>query len=131
VPFTYTRDDDQRRIEITFTGKFGVEDSLAAIERRRTEPDGESYGVLYDLRELSGYPTVADLKRFMSADAPSLDEPKGNRRGPMAILVTDPALYGMACTYRALGQSKLVIEVFRDRDDADAWLKTSTKVPGA
>jgi hypothetical protein len=50
--FTYKRDDDQRRIAITLTGQFGVEDSLAAIERRRTEPDGESDGVLPRSRKI-------------------------------------------------------------------------------
>jgi hypothetical protein len=54
--------------------------------------------------------------------------PRGEReelRGPIAIVVTDPTLYTMACTNRALGLSKMTIEVFRDFDEADAWLNDS------
>jgi hypothetical protein len=31
-------------------------------------------------------------------------------------------LYGVACTYAALGHAKLPIQVFRDLDEADVWL---------
>jgi hypothetical protein len=50
------------------------------------------------------------------------------RRGPVAILVTDPKMYGVACTYAALGLSKLTMRVFRDFDDADLWLAAETSL---
>jgi hypothetical protein len=124
MPFTYDRDDHQRRIVITFHGQFQAEDGLASVERRRAERDTSSYGVLYDLRDLAGHPTIGDLKKFMSAEAPPPDAQQETPRGPFAILVTDPVLYSAACTYRALGRSTLTIEVFRDYAEADAWLKT-------
>lgn len=122
--YTYTRDDQNRRIVIALNGRFAASQGLATIEQRRADAEVESYGVLYDLRNLTGQPTVADLKQFMEAESsPASGEHPPQRRGPMAFLVTDPALYEKACTYRALGSGKLSIEVFRDYEEADAWLK--------
>jgi hypothetical protein len=35
-------------------------------------------------------------------------------------------MYGAACTYAALGRSKLTIRVSRDFDDAEQWLAAET-----
>ncbi len=43
-------------------------------------------------------------------------------RGPVAILSTDPVMYGRACAYAAMAASRAVIQVFRDRDAAEVWL---------
>jgi len=113
----YDRDDARRRLVITLQGAFQTADVLAAIERQRVE-DTWSYGLLYDLRGVTGHPTIEDLKQILS-QVTLVEQP----RGPVAFLVTDPILYGMLCKYAALGRSKLtVVEVFRDRDDADRWL---------
>jgi hypothetical protein len=123
MPFTYTRDDQRRRVVIAYKGTFNANDGLATVEQRLADAGTESYGVLYDLRGLIGQPTVGDLKEFMKAESlPAAGEQPVQPRGPIAFLVTEPALYEKACTYRALGRGKLSIEVFRDRDEADEWL---------
>jgi hypothetical protein len=48
-------------------------------------------------------------------------------RGPVAILATDPILYGRACTYAALRRSSETIEVFRALDEAEPWLTAQLK----
>ena len=124
MPYTYTRDDQRRRIVIALKGNFTASEGLATVEQRRSDVGAESYGVLYDLRGLIGQPTVGDLKQFMDAEAlPAAGEQPRQVRGPIAFLVTEPALYEKACTYRALGRGRLIIEVFRDFEEADAWLK--------
>ena len=49
------------------------------------------------------------------------------RGGPLAILATDPVIYGRACTYATLGRGTLPVEVFRDLDKAEEWLTPQPK----
>ena len=125
MPFDYERDDDKRRVVITFWGVFQASDGFAAIQRHRAE-DAWTYGVLYDLRELKGHPSLADLRQFMTEDAPSPAAEKGPR-GPVAFVATDPELYRKACSYAELGRGKVTIEVFRVREEADRWLAAHSR----
>src|SRR5688572_23153615 len=103
MPVQYERDDDRRRVVITFPRAYQAADAVAAIERHHAE-GAWSYGVLYDLRALQGHPRIEDLKAHMQQDAqvpPGEDGP----RGPIAIVAPDPIIYASACTYAALGRS--------------------------
>src|SRR5216684_8453798 len=116
MPFRYERDDARRRVVVTVEGPFAVADFLAVMERQRG--DGVwAYGMLYDLRGMTGEPAIDDLRQFMS-EAERATQP----RGPIAILAPDPVIYGRACTYAALTRATLTIEVFRDLDKAEQWL---------
>jgi hypothetical protein len=127
MAFRYERDDARRRIVVTVEGAFQTSAMLAVIERQRA--DGAwSHGMLYDLRQTTEYPTVAELRALMAeASTRRQAEPP---RGPVAILTTDPVMYGIACAYAALGYGKLTIRVFRDFGEADLWLATAT-IPDA
>jgi hypothetical protein len=46
------------------------------------------------------------------------------RPGPIALLAIEATLYTRLCTYAALTQGKLTLEVFREADEADRWLVT-------
>src|SRR6266852_2740584 len=117
MPFRYERDDARRRVVVTVEGPFAVADFLAVMERQRD--DGAwTYGMLSDLRGMTGEPAIDDLRQFLSETARTTEP-----RGPLAILATDPAIYRRACTYAALGRSTtLTIGVFRDLDKAEEWL---------
>jgi hypothetical protein len=116
MPIRYERDDARRRVAITIEGPFEPVDFLAVIERWRGEDIG-AYGMLYDLRGMTGEPSIADLRQFMSQAALT------NRpRGPLAIVAIDPVIYGRACTYATLGRATLTVQVFRARDEAEQWL---------
>ncbi len=80
-----------------------------------------SYAVRYDLRGMTGEPTIAELQQAMSEAATRHQgEPP---RGPVALLATEPSLYARLCTYAVLGRSTTAtIEVFRDRTEAERWL---------
>jgi hypothetical protein len=123
TPVRYERDDARRRVVVTVEGAFQTSDVIAVIGRQRAE-DTWSYGMLYDLRHLTGRPTLADLREITGQA--TAHHPAEPRRGPVAILVTDPKMYGIACTYAALGLLKLTIRVFRDLDDAELWLAAET-----
>jgi hypothetical protein len=123
MPVRYERDDARRRVVVTVEGAFETRDMFTVIARQRAE-DTWSYGLLYDLRRMKGRPTFQELRDILSqAATPQANE---RRRGPVAVLATDPIVYGVACTYAALGREKLTVQVFRDVDDADRWLEAET-----
>jgi hypothetical protein len=111
----YERDDTRRRVMVTLRGGYDASEILALLERHRIENDW-SYGRLYDVRDLTGKPTVKELRLFSGMDT------QHRPHGPEAILTRDPILYALACTYAALGRSTLSIQVFRDTDEAEQWL---------
>jgi hypothetical protein len=98
------------------------DDALAVIERQRLD-DARSYGLLYDLRHMTGRLTLAELRQILSRAAPRPAEP----RGLIAVVATDPLVYGMACSYAAIGRATLTIEVFRDWNEAEEWLTATLK----
>jgi hypothetical protein len=121
MPLRYERDDARRRVVVTITGEFQADDVLAVIARQHSE-DTWTYGIFYDLRGMAGHPTIADLRHILDHALANRDDAP---RGPVALLATDPILYGRLCTYAALGRSRLTLEVFRDWDEAERWLTTT------
>jgi hypothetical protein len=124
VPLLLERDDVQRRVVVTATGPFPTADVFDFLARQRD--DGTwTYGLLYDVRGMTGHPTIEDLRVIMTLHADSAAEQQP--RGPLAFLSTDPSLYAIACIGAALGGTKRRVELFRDRDEADRWLLAQTR----
>jgi hypothetical protein len=122
MPIRYERDDRHRRVVVTVQGTIEPADALAIIERQQLD-ETWSYGLFYDLRLMTGRLTLAELRPILS----QASQRRSVKRGPVAILATDPSVYNMACSYKALGRSTLTIEVFRDRAEAEQWLTASTE----
>lgn len=118
----FERDDARRRVTVTIRGTLSSEEVLDIIERLRRE-DVWSYGLLYDLRHMTGEPSIDELRAFLSRAERRPGEPP---RGPVAVFAADTTLYTRACTYAALGREKQMVEVFRDRREAEAWLTART-----
>jgi hypothetical protein len=118
MPIGYERDDVHRQIRATGHGRFRVEDVLAIFARMRAE-DVWSYAVLYDLRQMTGNPSIGDVRRILkTASAPTSD---GQRPGPIAVVNSDAQLYAKACLYAAM-RPPSPFEAFRDLPEAEAWL---------
>ena len=120
MPMRYERDDTRRRVVVTMDGPFNTAVFQAVSELH--SPDTWRYGMLFDLRGMTGEPTIDELRQIMSQSAAR--QPGTGARGPVAILATDPALYGRMCTYAALRRATLTIEIFRYLDMAEEWLTT-------
>jgi hypothetical protein len=118
VSIQYERDDRIKRAVITITGSFDALEAFDCLERHRAG-GAWTYGLLYDLRHTTGEPTIETLRAFASTIESRPGEP---RRGPVAVLTANPVMYSRACTYAALAKGHATIDVFRDHDEAIAWL---------
>jgi hypothetical protein len=126
MSFDYQLDNERRQLLITYHGEFLVSEAVALFDRMVAN-GAWSYAVLNDLRDMTGRPTIEDLQELVRArDTIGADLP---RRGPVAFLVTDPALYGRVCAYAALARGSNGIEVFRARDEAYEWLAKQGAAP--
>jgi ribosomal protein S28E/S33 len=119
MPIRYERDDFHRRVVATIEGPFQVDDMLEIMARQRAEQTW-TYGILYDLRGITGHPTSADLRLLSESSGRYLGQAP---RGPVALLAADPTLYGRLSTYAAHVQSAaMTIGVFLERAEAERWL---------
>jgi hypothetical protein len=124
MPIEYSRDDRNKRAVIVITGPFNAEELVEMVEQHRAA-GGWTYGLLYDMRRMTGEPTMETLREFAAITDRRPGEPP---RGPVAVLTTDPAIYSRACTYAVMAKAHATIEVFRDKAEADAWLRRKTSL---
>jgi hypothetical protein len=118
APIRYDRDDTRHRAVITITGPFDVSNVRACVEQLRA--DGAwSYGLLYDLRHMTSEPTRDTLRELAGLTKPRPGEPP---RGPVAVLSTNPVMHELARLYAAMVKAYATVSIFRDRDEASAWL---------
>ena len=61
------------------------------------------------------------MKQFIQEELKNM--PANGVRGPIAIVASDEDIYRMACTYAILGRDRIRIKVFREREEADAWMR--------
>ena len=59
----YERDDARRRVMVTVRDSIEPDDAFAVIERQRVD-DAWSYGLLYDLRLMTGRLSLAERVRL-------------------------------------------------------------------
>ena len=118
MPFHLTTDDTAKRVIAVGEGEFLTEELLELLTRLR-DSGAWSYGMVLDLRRMTGGTTVRDLTLIKQIADPA--DRSSDRRGPLAIVVASEALYVMARAYAALSRSSRV-GVFRDLPEAEQWL---------
>src|SRR6266545_2867933 len=96
----YERDDARRRVLLTLSGVYDVEDVIVALQRKFDEQTWH-YTTVYDGRGLESLPYPADLKR--SVDTARAFDDRGQRRGAVAFVATDTALVGILRMYANVG----------------------------
>jgi len=119
MPVNYKRDDHREHTEIAIVGAFDASEVLACVEQHRSAGYWH-YRVLYDLRYMTGPPTMDTLRDFARTLEPRSGEPP---RGPVAIVTIDPVMYSRACAYASMVEGLASIHVFTDRAEADTWLE--------
>jgi hypothetical protein len=119
MPVRFERDDGRRRVLIVVEGVLQLDEVLSVLTQRRL--DGTlAYGTLCDLRSMTGRPTIRDWRDILTEAA--AHDTGQVRRGPLAIIATDPAHYVAACAYAELRQRTRTTGVFRWPEEAERWL---------
>lgn len=119
MPINVTRDDTTKRILAVGEGEFRAEDIIGVLSDLYAS-GAWAYGMLFDVRRMSGTATTAQIKPILDLTAPGGIADAG--RGPIAIVAAGP-LYGIACAYATLAKWERT-QVFPDRSEADQWLVT-------
>ena len=119
MPIEISRDDDARRVIAVASGEFQADDFAKILAQLRSSGTW-TYGVLLDVRRMTGTPAIAELRPIMNLTR--TNENQEGPRGPVAIVAGGSVIYGMACAYAAMSEPKGRVEVFPDRPEAERWL---------
>ena len=118
MPVKVTRDDAAKRIVAVGEGEFRADEIIEVLSDLHGS-DAWAYGMLFDVRRMTGTTTTAEIKPILELTAPGGIADAG--RGPIAIVAIGP-LYGMACAYATLAKWERT-QVFPDRSEAEQWLR--------
>ena len=120
MPIHYERDDKKRRILAISEGEVTVHDTLAVIDRQVA--DGAwTYRMLFDTRASPSLPTLEEL-HLVVRHVGALTTRYGPR-GPVALVVVDPALFEIGGRYARLADlTALRVGLFGNPRDAEEWL---------
>lgn len=121
MPLEYRIDRERRRIVVTVTGDFTMEEIVALIDTSTTDPDFEpGFDVLSDHTGVGRVITPAQAQG-MVAHLRSISERVAYAR--WAVVATKAASYGMLRMVAALAEAvPMTVEVFSTVEEAEAWL---------
>jgi len=117
----YRIDHSTHRIQTKAFGEVTLGEVLAHFDELAADPGYEAdLDVLLDLVDCKTLPEADEVRaaaEHLTAGALNL------RFGRLAVVVSSEALFGMARMFHTLGEAAFSdAQVFRDRDDALAWL---------
>ena len=124
--FVYRRDDARRRITVVAQGQLTCDDFRTIIERQAGEKTW-SYGLLYDLRQMTRalVPTDVDelamqVYRCLISHGP---------RGPVAVVTTAIEVIGSTRAYeRGAARAGVDVQVFWNVTDALPWIEAHQRM---
>jgi hypothetical protein len=128
MPYTYVLNVVRHRLTMTFTGPLIMEELMASMGRQVA--DGcWAHAVLCDARALHGAPEAAEV-RLLVDHQQSLSRVHGPR-GPVAVVTSEPAQFGMSRMFGALIDvpGGPPFGVFTTIEAADRWLDEQQSRP--
>src|SRR5437870_2549679 len=105
---TYTRDDDRRRVTVTVSDPFTLDEMLSAIQRQAVEGTWQ-YGAINDRRALSTTVLTSDDLRQCLDLVVKLSRTYGHR-GPVAVVYGRSVQYGMTRMYSMMADGVFDVE---------------------
>jgi hypothetical protein len=116
-----TRDDDQRRVTVTVSDPWSVEE-VAVVSERQVTAGTWRYGTLYDLRGSTWVPSEPDML-WLVQRGQQLAARHG-ARGPVAVLIDTDAPPQVAQRYAQHGRRRAeeAVQIFRIEAEALQWL---------
>jgi len=121
MPITVTRDDAKRRFTAVGAGVLTSRDITGFMAEHRVGVY-RRYALLFDIRGADITLSAADVRAFAEMRDP-LRATQGDR-GPVAIVATEPSVYGLARMYESLVELRRlqIFRAFQSIDEAVAWL---------
>jgi hypothetical protein len=121
VPVTATRDDERRRVTVTVTDPWSVEEIAVTMEQQIAERTW-AYAVVYDMSRTVWIPTEPDVLWLVKRGQQQLA--RHGSRGPIAVITSlrPEALPLQSYAISAGEQGRMMINVFTDHAAADRWL---------
>lgn len=128
MPIGVTRDDDQRRVTVTVSDPWSVEE-VAVVSERQVSAGTWRYGTLYDLRGSTWVPSEPDMLWLVQRGQQLVA--RHGARGPVAVLIDSDAPEQVAQRYAQHGRRRdnEAVQIFRSEPDAAQWL-TAQPVAG-
>lgn len=123
MPLRLQIDETRRRLYTRAQGLVTYAD-LRAHVHTELSPAAATYGEIFDC---SGATTniTADEIRQLARERQQVDDQQ-RRPGPVAIVATDNAFYGMFRMFDVMTERLRPLQVFRDVGEAVKWLDTVT-----
>ena len=121
MPIAIARDDEQRRITVTVSDPWSVEEIAIATDRQLADQVW-TWGTLYDLRGSNWVPSEADVLWLVKRGQQQVA--RHGARGPVAVLLDGNNRGALLRTYAEYGaeHSHLTLSVFEDLAAAGQWL---------
>ncbi len=121
MPISYTIDSDQGVVYALVEGTFTLEEMLSTIGKVVQDPKfRKGFAVLSDHRSIVS-PATTNQVQSLVRHARQFEILAGTK---WAIVTTNDLSFGMMRMFSALAETiPMRIEVFRDYDEALAWLK--------
>ena len=121
MPYSFTVDSARKRITVRASGEFSIGDILSfravLLAHPEVEPDMHA---LIDARDVTAMPTPREF-RILASNAEGFRRRLGSMR--IAMLASSDYVFGMLRMYKAVLQGgPLIMEIFRDPDEARTWL---------
>ena len=126
MPADYKIDKERRLVMSTASGAFTLADALAHGEKLLKDPDFEpNFSQLMDLTQITAW--EIDPEELRSMAQLNVFSPQSRR----AILATTDVVFGYARMFEMLRDfaGETGIRVFRNRDDALAWVLPNHSAP--
>lgn len=126
VPVTATRDDERRRVTVTITDPWSVEEIAVAMEQQIAERTW-AYAVVYDMSRTTWIPAEPDVLWLVKRGQQQVA--RHGSRGPIAVVTSlgPEALPLHSYAISAGEHGRVTINVFTDHAAADRWLSEQSR----
>ena len=121
MPIVTTRNDEQRRLTVTVSDPWSVEDIARFLDRQLTENTWK-HGTVYDLRATKWVPAQPDVLWLVQQS--DQQTARHGSRGPVAVIVAPTSQGRLLQLYAeyAGSQNRSRLRVFDDEVAALEWL---------
>lgn len=127
--FDYVRDDVARRIRVRVLEPLPADDLLAIVDRQIAE-GAWAFGLVYDLRALTGTHAASPADARLATERSLEYQRQHGPRGPVAVVTRDVKMIGLGQAHaHEAARRGVEVQVFWDLAEAEHWLTSWSPRP--